>query len=429
LSCKFSPDGHYLAACNHNKLKIQKTLNLQVIQTFTCNSPIQYVEWSLDSQFILCAQYKSGTVQVWSLDEPKWTCKIDDGSIGLVDARWATDSRHILTTSEFHLRITVWSLVNKSVSYIKYPKVIDKKLSFTKDNSYLAVAERRDCKDCISIFSLSTWQLVKHFDCDTKDLAGIAWSPTEYTICAWDSLLNYKVLLYSLDGQCIGTYTAYEGALAIKTVCWSPMGQFLAIGSYDQRVRIMNHLTWSLVAEYEHTAQIKNESVVVYQEVVNQNFETAILSSETSSILSKYRIIETRPITLLAKKPDPAKPNPELGVGQVLFSSNGQFLATKNDNFPTAVWIWDVVKLKLISVLMQKQAITCISWNPTKSHLALCTASPKIFLWTPDGCMDVSLPQTSSIDVTHLRWNSNGESLLLLGKDKSCICYTSSQKI
>ena len=78
----------------------------------------------------------------------------------------------------------------------------------------------------------------------------------------------------------------------------------------------MNHLTWSLVAEYEHTAQIKNESVVtyylqfriitaklyifyltiflklqvVYQEVVNQNFETVIPSSQTSSILSKCKL-------------------------------------------------------------------------------------------------------------------------------------------
>ena len=32
------------------------------------------------------------------------------------------DSCHILTTSNFHLRISVWSLVTKSVLYICYPK-------------------------------------------------------------------------------------------------------------------------------------------------------------------------------------------------------------------------------------------------------------------------------------------------------------------
>ncbi len=62
------------------------------------------------------------SLQVWSLEQPEWTCKIDEGSAGLISARWSPDGRHILTTAEFHLRITVWSLVTKSVSYIKYPK-------------------------------------------------------------------------------------------------------------------------------------------------------------------------------------------------------------------------------------------------------------------------------------------------------------------
>ena len=34
-------------------------------------------------------------------------------------------------------------------------------LDFTKDGKYMALAERRNCKDCISIFACSSWQLVK----------------------------------------------------------------------------------------------------------------------------------------------------------------------------------------------------------------------------------------------------------------------------
>jgi len=41
--------------------------------------------------------------QVWSLEEPEWTCKIDEGSAGLVDVRWSADGRHILTTADFHV--------------------------------------------------------------------------------------------------------------------------------------------------------------------------------------------------------------------------------------------------------------------------------------------------------------------------------------
>ena len=34
-------------------------------------------------------------------------------------------------------------------------------LDFSKDGKYMALAERRNCKDYISIFHCSSWQLVK----------------------------------------------------------------------------------------------------------------------------------------------------------------------------------------------------------------------------------------------------------------------------
>ena len=41
-------------------------------------------------------------------------------------------------------------------------------LEFRTDGKYMALAERRNCKDCISIFSCSVWQLVKviNFSCN-----------------------------------------------------------------------------------------------------------------------------------------------------------------------------------------------------------------------------------------------------------------------
>lgn len=43
--------------------------------------------------------------QVWSLEQPDWHCKIDEGSIGLVSSRWSPDGRHILNTTEFHVSV------------------------------------------------------------------------------------------------------------------------------------------------------------------------------------------------------------------------------------------------------------------------------------------------------------------------------------
>eukprot|EP00073_Rattus_norvegicus_P046891 XP_017449039.1 PREDICTED: WD repeat-containing protein WRAP73 isoform X2 [Rattus norvegicus] len=263
LLCRFSPDGKYLASCVQYRLVVRDVTTLQILQLYTCLDQIQHIEWSADSLFILCAMYRRGIVQVWSLEQPEWHCKIDEGSAGLVASCWSPDGRHILNTTEFHLRITVWSLCTKSVSYIKYPKACQQGLTFTRDGRYLALAERRDCRDYVSIFVCSDWQLLRHFDTDTQDLTGIEWAPNGCVLAAWDTCLEYKVLLYSLDGRLLSAYCAYEWSLGIKSVAWSPSSQFLAIGSYDGKVRLLNHVTWKMITEFGHPAAINNPKTIL----------------------------------------------------------------------------------------------------------------------------------------------------------------------
>lgn len=69
-----------------------------------------------------------------------------------------------------------------------------------------------------------------------KDLAGLRWAPDGSVLAVWESPLEYKMLIYSLSGHCLATYSAYQWSLGIKSVAWSPSSQFLAIGSYDNKV-------------------------------------------------------------------------------------------------------------------------------------------------------------------------------------------------
>ncbi len=55
-------------------------------------------------------------------------------------------------------------------------------------------------------------------------------------MCVYVYSPQYKVLLYSLDGRLLSTYSAYEWSLGVKSVTWSPSSQFLAVGSYDEKV-------------------------------------------------------------------------------------------------------------------------------------------------------------------------------------------------
>ncbi|KAJ7395519.1 WD repeat-containing protein WRAP73 [Pitangus sulphuratus] len=391
-----------MASCVQHRLVVRDASSLQVRQLYTCLDQIQYIEWSSDSLFILCAMYKRGIVQVWSLEQPDWHCKIDEGSAGLVASCWSPDGRHILNTTEFHLRITVWSLCTKSVSYIKYPKACQQGVVFTKDGRYMAVAERRDCKDFISIFVCSNWQL-----------------------------LRYKLLLYSLDGRLLSSYRAYEWPLGIKSVAWSPSSQFLAIGSFDEKVRILNHVTWKKITEFEHPATIASKKTIVYKEVEKSPSveteklffpPTRALASSLFSTQSKYEISQV-PVSLQYIKPVADRANPKMGVGMLAFSADNCFLATKNDNIPNAVWIWDIRKLKLLVVLEQLCPIQCFQWDPRQPRLALCTGTSRVYLWSPAGCVAVQVPGEGDFQIVSLSWHSSGDSMVLLSKDNFCVCY------
>ncbi|XP_061910421.1 WD repeat-containing protein WRAP73 isoform X1 [Entelurus aequoreus] len=430
--CKVSPDGKYLATCVQYRLVVRDVSTLQILQLYTCLDQITHMEWSSDSQFIMCAMYKRGLVQVWSLEQPDWHCKIDEGSIGLLASRWSPDGRHILNTTEFHLRITVWSLCTKAVSYIKYPKACYKGIDFSRDGCYMALAERRDCKDYICVFVCDDWHLLRHFETETQDLAGLEWSPNGCVLAVWDSCLEYKVLLYSLDGRLLSTFSAYEWSLGVKAVAWSPSSQFLAIGSYDEKVRILNHITWKKIALFEHPATINNNKVVVYKEVEKRvsavgpedlSLHNITMGSSLLSTQSKYEI-HPPPVQMPVVRPDPDRANPKIGVSTLAFSSDSRYLATKNDNMSSAVWVWDMQKMSLVAVLEQMSAVRCFQWDPRRSRLALCTGNAKVYLWTPAGCVSVQVPdEAGGFQVQSLTWHCDGDFLILLGKEQLRLCY------
>ncbi|KAM8790266.1 WD repeat-containing protein WRAP73 [Rhynchonycteris naso] len=422
--CRFSPDGKYLASCVQYRLVVRDVSSLQVLQLYTCLDQIQHLEWSADSLFILCAMYKRGLVQVWSLEQPEWHCRIDEGSAGLVASCWSPDGRHILNTTEFHLRITVWSLCTKSVSYIKYPKACQQGVAFSRDGRYLALAERRDCKDYVSIFVCSNWQLLRHFDTDTQDLAGIEWAPNGCVLAAWDTCLEYKILLYSLDGRLLAAYCAYEWSLGIKSVAWSPSSQFLAVGSYDGKVRVLNHVTWKVLTELGHPTAISDPRVVVYKEAEKgpQGTLGRPVCPPPRTAESKYEIASA-PVSLQTLKPAADRANPKIGVGALAFSPDNYFLATRNDNVPNAVWIWDVRRLRLFVVLEHLSPVRSFQWDPQQPRLAICTGSSKVYLWSPAGCVSVQVPGEGDFQVLSLCWHLNGDAVALFSKDHFCLCF------
>ncbi|DBA84979.1 TPA: hypothetical protein ACH3X2_005718 [Trebouxia sp. C0005] len=420
-----SPCGKYIAAATEYRLVVRDALTTQVAQIYSCIDKISDVQWCPSSTYIMCGLVKRAIVQVWSVVEPDWTCKIDEGLAGAEAVQWSPDGLHILVTADFQIRITIWSLASKSFVYISGPKHATRGIKFSPDGEYMAVAERKECKDIISMYTCSNWSLVHQFPISTSDLEDLAWSPDCACLVAWDSCLTYKLVVCTPQGEILTVYSAYPNALGIKSVEWSPSGQMLAVGSFDQEARILNHATWSPLAVLGHPGNITSpEDAVVYKEVAD--ISNAASQVPTKAAKSHYIVCQL-PVKVTQQKVPLDKPNVRLGVGKVCWSKDGHYLVSINENMATTVWIWDMQKLQLAAVLLQTSKVTDVSWDTQQSRLLICTGSSIIYLWSPDGASCVHVP-LSGFEACSAVWSPDGRKLVLSDRDAYCCAYLEQSK-
>ena len=144
----FSPGAQFILIALHDSLIIRRSDTLRISRTWTLDaspsptnaliaaaakskpaaaatiasitdSSITHIGWSCDSEYILAACTKRGTVHVFKLRDEEWSSRIDAGAegkfqvglsccsfdqfkrSGLVKAEWAPDGRTILCFSEW----------------------------------------------------------------------------------------------------------------------------------------------------------------------------------------------------------------------------------------------------------------------------------------------------------------------------------------
>ena len=423
--CTWSPDGKYLAVATKSTLVIRDVDDMSVVNLFNCADEIKHIEWSFDSMYILCGIYGRAIVDVWCVHKTDWTCRITEGVAGMVSARWTPDGRHILTIAEFQLHMTAWSLLDGTAVKLQAPKHPIAGLDFSPGTgTFMVVAHRRQSKDVIMIYDTETWKRVCDFEPETRDVADIKWSPNGTALLLTDCAIDYNMLIYRPDGTCLSRYQAYENALGIKSSAWSnTTGELLAIGSYDESVRILSSSTWKPIVEYVHAHSISSQSRVhVYREVV----------SSDNNLMTEYAI-ETQSCKLIvvnSQKPK-SKSNkisslsdglPRIGVGIIAWSPDNLYLATRNDSTPHVVYIWETSKLSMCAALIHKTPVRSLKWHPNETKLAICVGTPKVFIWSPDGASWFDTP-ADNFDVRGLRWNPTGCALVMLHTTVLCSAF------
>ncbi len=425
----FSPNSVYLAIAKTNSLIIYDNEELKVIQKFSFQNPISKFLWSPDSSLVLMAFYKTGICEVRSISNPKWTCTINESQSGIINCLWTPDSRKIILFNDFNVRMSIWSLVDKSTVYINSPKFNDKCILFSENGNFMALAERQNGKDFIGIYFIDDFSLVSHFQVATFDLNDLLWTKDATSLIVIDTPLEVKFLIYSPTGNLIMTCEPYLYGLGIEMAKLSYNSHTLGIGFNDGIIRLYNCMSNSFkeIIELNHNINvITNENLVtVFKEEEishsSQNNNKKINYNFASKNFTKY-IECSFPYKL--NQSNKIKSLQGIGAISILeFSFDSKFIASKYDAMSNIVFIWEASTLKLHTVIVQLNNIKNMKWSPKENILLIVTDNSKLYTFTLDNVYIIELvsDMNNPFNASNIQWASDGKSFIVSDKKQMLI--------
>ncbi|EFP91382.2 uncharacterized protein PGTG_17338 [Puccinia graminis f. sp. tritici CRL 75-36-700-3] len=390
--------------------------------------------------------------------------------------------------------------------------------SFSPTGRYFALLCRQpgNFHDCVSIYDTITWTCASLFQLSAElvDPTHLHWSPCgRYLAIVESALLDYRVEIWSPTGAKLGIYvpqppklilthidpssadhhihhppptlnrshsdtlpsgpphkrkvssnthhqdpeadSSVHVGLGIRHIKWRPGGEYLAVGGWDCKVRLLNDLTWSSICEIDL-------SDISCGRVLNEPREW-IGRTRGHGIIP----FELEPINVLPSplKPDFSKPNPTIGIKEVEWSPKGDYMAVRNDALPTAVFIFSFrsgssssqnahldsahtqptvpLRPRLSSVLHFSTPVRCLQWHPTLTQLVLVCATSAVYSWFPvrpgltpssldasqsgEYCEGIGVPAGIPFNATSIQWNPSGDIMLISDKATFCLAFPVSE--
>lgn len=211
-SATYSPSGAYLATVSGIKVTVRDSVRLDVVHIYQCVDKPDKIEFSPDSSYFFCAYTARGVLQCFSLSDPDWKCRVNEGVSGFINAFWMADSRGVITVSDFGIQLSVWSLLDSTSHIISSPKYglgaiahnspsQQQLLAFSDCARFLGIVHRMELHDYIGVYSATPFQELSKFKSRSNDVAALYWTPQSTHIVTVDSPLTYKLIVYTASGE------------------------------------------------------------------------------------------------------------------------------------------------------------------------------------------------------------------------------------
>jgi len=222
-----------------------------------------------------------------------------------------------------------------------------------------------------------------------------------------------------------------DPGFGVRKVAWHPNGLFLAVGGWDDKIYILDSLSWSPVTVLELSSRIPS-GVTLWREP-SKWLET----TEGRGFLSYERLRGPQSIDVI--RTDQTKPNPKRGAIQLDWNKTGNLLLVRFENVPTTVHLFDFPTSdetfvpKLRTVLLHRKPVLHCKWNPLRpGSLALCCGGRSFYTWSEEWTSDsghdeemaecIGVP-AKQFETRDLRWSPDGQGLVLLDKDSFCCAF------
>ncbi|KAH7349996.1 WD40 domain-containing protein [Plectosphaerella cucumerina] len=430
--CIPSPDGKLIAALLTSKVSVRSVESLETIHSFALPSeaagPVYALQWSPSSSRLLIALLDQ--VHIFSALDNTFRAVVRVANSGLrpTHVQFGARDSEIFIIAQYGLKLTICDTASSKSVEINNPKFhhpssAPRGLSLRPKTGHLALITRVSGKDTISIHDPTTRQVVRSWSPDTVDAQEVVWTPDgRWLVITESPSQGHKLLFYTPDGQLFKLWTGpsgfdvdkkdFEMGSGIRVCQFNPGAPRAVVGDHTRDVYVLDTTVVTDLARLRHPQAIIPTDTVWQEQ----------LGSEQTGASGQAFVKATQTIAA------PTRPNnaePKDGCIAASFDASGGLLATRLDDSPSTVWIWDLASSELRAVLIFHNNVSTMSWHPTLREELLITCEGEAydalpFVWDPlsEGPRPIdflhALPDAKAFGKTQCSWlNLPGESAAL----------------
>ncbi|PNS18219.1 hypothetical protein CAC42_7588 [Sphaceloma murrayae] len=382
-SCHFavpSPCGTYLASLTQQNLYVQYSKSLAPAFTFPLDDPAQpkivaenqSLQWSTSSTYLMMVSTQG--VHAYSLQDAALNIHVANGSASLGKIHAAEilsdhGREQLMVVWEFG-RVNLWDFSTGRATEIGDVKMGGRGSPWAIRRSrgrpqVLALLMRRDAQDVLSFYLPPSTTPFRTVTLPTVDVQSLAWSSCGQWLCTLDTLLNPQQLqIYSAEGFLFRQYPPAQKPtppsspqretqdlfLGYKSATWSDKSLVL---SEAQSLTFLNTRTFSTkfilpLSSIQTESRSLEDSIVAYQETIN------------AAGVRSYDLLTGQIIPV---------PTPKSALVDVRFNRAGTFLSCRDEAHDSALYIIDVLRRRVHSVLLQHAPLRRAVWHPARPTL------------------------------------------------------------